>query len=950
MLIVSPIRKGILVRQMSVLSFRVNTEHGMVDNMAKKDDPRFENCPVSRRQFLRLSAVTSGSLLLPGIGVAQEIESEKFTPLYEFVVNHTPRNQQVQTLVRLNDPSAFQQLENLGITVDTDTETEISIETTQEPELAAYLEPTPTQIENLAEIEAVNEVLFSPGANPFWRLQDYEDRVFPPVEESVGFLDFEEMVQGMNYLVDQHPNRIQLKTIGESVGRYNIFTHEIEPQNIWIAELTNDVTDASSFAEKEKLLVFNHDSDERQGPEALFRFIEDILIGNESGVESLLDELAFIFMISNPDGWVSKHPQYYSGAEAEADDVVISNEFRTDLASGADPNRSYPTPGFMSPENYPAEAAGSNLKDDDPGVDSDVPDYIADTVPGELDVTEYFRTRDYQNLNYGIDLHGFGASDTFIEGFPLNGDYDYADLQDIYSLQESIDAAIEESNLEELITRESLQSTFERLNEQMAEEGEEAPPIPEQTYNFGTLFDVLGYSTSGDGISWMSASRENGGLGDIKTFATETVYSIGEYIPELVQAWVVANTTVIRTTAQHVVSNVESSVDTGGASTAYVVSDTLTRSSRDLSFNTSASGGQSTYKTTSKSTALTPSGTEQVAINVAETTQQLVVTAPGAGGIQLELVTPTGDVVQSQRFADHPTGFGSSLPTVTRTVDTAGDWQVRITNLRNHNQDIEMTIGRLQSEGENPNPRDVLEFSQRDYTVSPFAFFREHEGYLTQGDFEAVTVEDVQNGVLMGEDGPAFENVVVIHSDGSNSQRYVSSVDEYVGVGGNLVLTDQGVHLLSALSNQLAEPFTTDDITDETLFTSFLGDRNDDHLLLEGTESSQLEVGKWIPLGYSLSGDAPMTLVAPETFQGAGGSVAATTSGEYEEITPGVAAGSLTQSDSQTGIHIIGGLLPPATQNHLHPFGMNDYSISNLGMMLMMNALGYTANVSVNSG
>ena len=57
----------------------------------------------------------------------------------------------------------------------------------------------------------------------------------------------------------------------------------------------------------------------------------------------------------------------------------------------------------------------------------------------------------------------------------------------------------------------------------------------------------------------------------------------------------------------------------------------------------------------------------------------------------------------------------------------------------------------------------------------------------------------------------------------------------------------------------------------------------------------------------------------------------------------GVAAGSIT-SDG-TGIRIVGGLLPPATQDHLHPFGLNEYSISQLGVELLTNALGYESQI-----
>jgi hypothetical protein len=49
-----------------------------------------------------------------------------------------------------------------------------------------------------------------------------------------------------------------------------------------------------------------------------------------------------------------------------------------------------------------------------------------------------------------------------------------------------------------------------------------------------------------------------------------------------------------------------------------------------------------------------------------------------------------------------------------------------------------------------------------------------------------------------------------------------------------------------------------------------------------------------------------------------------------------VTAGSINDS-----VHVIGGLLPPAEQRYLHPFGLLDYCLSYLSQTLLLNALGY---------
>ena len=51
-------------------------------------------------------------------------------------------------------------------------------------------------------------------------------------------------------------------------------------------------------------------------------------------------------------------------------------------------------------------------------------------------------------------------------------------------------------------------------------------------------------------------------------------------------------------------------------------------------------------------------------------------------------------------------------------------------------------------------------------------------------------------------------------------------------------------------------------------------------------------------------------------------------------------AGSIAREDG-TGVHDIGGLLPPAKQTNLHSFGLLDYAVAFLGHVMLTNALGF---------
>jgi hypothetical protein len=94
-----------------------------------------------------------------------------------------------------------------------------------------------------------------------------------------------------------------------------------------------------------------------------------------------------------------------------------------------------------------------------------------------------------------------------------------------------------------------------------------------------------------------------------------------------------------------------------------------------------------------------------------------------------------------------------------------------------------------------------------------------------------------------------------------------------------------------------------------------------------------------------------MTLVDGSAFDDAGGIRAGTQDA-------GVSAGTLLEGDAARttrdlvasdagGIHLIGGLFPPASQANLHPFGVLDYSPSFLGYLMLTNALGYVQKRSI---
>ncbi|WP_458190622.1 M14 family zinc carboxypeptidase [Haladaptatus sp. NG-WS-4] len=914
--------------------------------MQKPSDQQFKDSPISRRTFVRLSAATASALALPGNALA-DVSSSKFTDIYTYIVNHVDEEFEIPTLLSIDDESGFTALEERGL----------DPVTTTDPSVAAYVTLTRDEATDVASIEQVSRFQFSPGSNPFWLLEHYPRGVFPDTHDAVDYIDYEQMIDGMSHLQSRHENRLRFYGIGESPGHYNAFLGEDDPKEVYVAEVTNDIHDEDAFRAKEKaLFVLSIHGDERSGAEAGTRFVEQVLEGEEPEIESLLDDVVLVFVYANPDGWVSRNPQY------DLIDELGHNSFKRATATGVDPNRQYPTNGWINPGYHPAEPNGMNLIDDDPGIDSDVTSEYTETVPDSLAIVEHLR--EYKNLRVGSDLHGKFMSTDFVNGLIVNDQYNHDQFHDLYEWNLRTQTRVD-SALNGLL--EEHQSDFENLNQRY---GYPDAPVPEVAYSYGTILDTIGYTTTGTLISWMSQPEEQGGLG-MQIMAHEMgwdnrVFERRPYEPWLTNLWVIGYQEVIRATTAHAVRSVQGTIETD-AKSAYVATDALTRSSNDLT--TVGSDRRQFTKTLSVRQQWRSSS-----FDVPGATRSLAVTVSPDGNAIAQLRNPSGQVVRS--FNSRAAGIDDQAKkTAEWTVlnPTAGEWTVAVKARGGQVTTATVTVTTLLTEGDDdlatPDPVEVLGYQQRGYTVSPLAYFEDYRDYLSRsGNLESsnrdqgrsdgnrtddatlmdgVTVTDIVDGALLnGPNSLAVENLVVSHAEGLDTPAYIDAIDRFVEAGGNLVLTDRGVTLLGELENSLATTIDSDDIDEITIFSAFLGERNDEHPLLADTRSIQRELWKPAPLGYPItfSGEAPMTVVNVDAFERADGTIAGITYARpfYEE-SPYVGAGSLTR-DNGTGIHVIGGLLPPANQSHLHPFGMLEYTPTFLGHTMLTNALGFVQN------
>ncbi|WP_266074811.1 M14 family zinc carboxypeptidase [Haladaptatus caseinilyticus] len=487
------------------------------------ENSSFDSTGITRRDFARLATATTGALALPGAAEAK-LTSGKMTARYQYTVNHTEDKYAVATLIEFTSDAGFGDLDTL----------DVEYRRTTNPKPAAHAHLTTAEVGDVLDIPAAERLSHSPGSNPFWRLGEYPLGVFPEPKESTGFIDYEQMVDGLEHLESQHPDRLKFYSIGESPGHYNYVTGEDDPKDIHVAELTNNVNDAASFEGKEKVMFsLSLHGLERAGAEAGSRFIEDVLSGEDSDIADLLDDLVIVFVYSNADGWVAKHPQYESGWQLLGPEggapVVPFYERGNDGVY--DTNRQAPSVGFINPGHYPGEPLGANLTDDEPGIDSDVPDYAAERVPDQMAIIEHFR--EYENLNYGADLHGALTSSKFVLGLISQDQFDHGQLHELYQFNRTIDETLEPA----LSKWNTLADAQQRLTGELNPKALGFETLPEQAFDYAGIWDTIHYTVSGGVLDWMSHPEELGGLG-MTTMDFEMAYShmIGSnvYDPELV--------------------------------------------------------------------------------------------------------------------------------------------------------------------------------------------------------------------------------------------------------------------------------------------------------------------------------------------------------------------------------------------------------------------------------
>ena len=186
---------------------------------------------------------------------------------------------------------------------------------------------------------------------------------------------------------------------------------------------------------------------------------------------------------------------------------------------------------------------------------------------------------------------------------------------------------------------------------------------------------------------------------------------------------------------------------------------------------------------------------------------------------------------------------------------------------------------------------------------------------------------------------------------------YYANLKSWVQSGGNLVLTDKAVHALGDMGIVAKTA-----VSNISVYQPFANFADFDHPLTAGLRPNARQLVETGPLGYELGSEtatgsgsgangAPMTAVATDAFEAAGGHVIGTTgltySGQDPAIDRNLDDGSLTTvGELKLGdgkIVVIGGALPMPTEKYDHRYGLRNYAMTYTGLFLMENAIRYDA-------
>jgi len=320
-----------------------------------------------------------------------------------------------------------------------------------------------------------------------------DGRVFPEPQVSATWLSFNEFQCGIDLLEDQNRDRIEVVVLGRSASDHPIYD----------VQVTNE-----SIPEEQKrhlLILSSIHGNEPAGREGGARVIEDMVdarfMASEDFIQETLDGFVTHFVFANPDGWVD-------GDIYGRNDAGVLYSRQNNGTPNRDLNRNFPVHGFLRASNGTLDQPEGRA--------------IDDLLLDHADTTHDVDDPNNDGWYLGTDNHGQGVKPVAASGLQIVGEFDFMKSERLAHFADRIEGAMAEYSVLDVI---------EQINQ--TTDGAVRP------YEWGTLYDILGYSASGSGIDYYNTPGKVAGTGYATEMTGATVALNWGIHPALVnQMWV----------------------------------------------------------------------------------------------------------------------------------------------------------------------------------------------------------------------------------------------------------------------------------------------------------------------------------------------------------------------------------------------------------------------------
>src|SRR5688572_8047576 len=100
-------------------------------------------------------------------------------------------------------------------------------------------------------------------------------RIFPEPLTTNDYIGYFEAIDGLEMVNSTYPDYVELIPIGKSVGWENRVSGQLEPQNVYIVEVTNEKSELPKDKKIQLLFMLSIHGNEKGGREGGLRVIED---------------------------------------------------------------------------------------------------------------------------------------------------------------------------------------------------------------------------------------------------------------------------------------------------------------------------------------------------------------------------------------------------------------------------------------------------------------------------------------------------------------------------------------------------------------------------------------------------------------------------------------------------------------------------------------------------